>query len=432
MFFLIYLRRELTRRTRQTVAIALGLAVGVGLVITVSAATEGVRKAQATVLHSLYGIGTDITVTTAPPAGRPGSGSAAQGHDVLGLPQGLGVLDAGSVASVAGLRGVSGAAGGLTLTDTDLTRLPAPASFTVTGLDLKQVGLGPYASGTIASGRSLNPSDAASNVTVVDSAYATTANLSVGSSVRIAGKSFQVVGITRQPQNGGASDVYIPLERAQSLARFQDLPDLRGHIDIIYVKAASGSVITSVQDEIKKLLPSATVTSSENLANAVNGSLANATSLATSLGKWLAIASLATAFAIASLLTMSTVSRRVRELGTLKALGWRSKRIVTQLIGESLVTGALGAALGIVLGYAGAKLIRVLAPALTATVASNPGSKDASGSTHTVAIHLTAPVTLTVLLLAAALAITGGLIAGSLAGWRAARLSPAEALRRVV
>ena len=71
MFF-TYLRRELRRRIRQAIFIALGLALGIGLVITVTAASSGVRDAQATVLYSLYGVGTDITVTQTPAAGSGG------------------------------------------------------------------------------------------------------------------------------------------------------------------------------------------------------------------------------------------------------------------------------------------------------------------------------------------------------------------------
>ncbi len=46
-------------------------------------------------------------------------------------------------------------------------------------------------------------------------------------------------------------------------------------------------------------------------------------------------------------------------------------------------------------------------------------------------MHLTAPVTATVIVAAVALAIAGGLIAGAFGGWRAARLRPAAALARV-
>ena len=74
MFF-TYLRRELRRRMRQAIFIALGLALGVGLVITVTAASAGVKNAQGTVLHALYGVGTDVTVTKTPKAGSFSPGS---------------------------------------------------------------------------------------------------------------------------------------------------------------------------------------------------------------------------------------------------------------------------------------------------------------------------------------------------------------------
>jgi ABC-type lipoprotein release transport system permease subunit len=48
-----------------------------------------------------------------------------------------------------------------------------------------------------------------------------------------------------------------------------------------------------------------------------------------------------------------------------------------------------------------------------------------------VAVNLTAPVTIGVVVAAVLLALAGGLIAGSFGGWRAARLRPAAALARV-
>ena len=75
MFF-TYLRRELRRRMRQAIFIALGLALGVGLVITVTAASAGVKNAQGTVLHALYGVGSDVTVAKTPRV-RSGGASAA-------------------------------------------------------------------------------------------------------------------------------------------------------------------------------------------------------------------------------------------------------------------------------------------------------------------------------------------------------------------
>ncbi|GIH19534.1 ABC transporter permease [Rugosimonospora africana] len=471
MFLLLYLRRELRRRLRQTVVIALGLAVGIGLVVTITAATAGVRNAQAAVLHALYGIGTDITITMEPPPPpKPGSpqasdfgltpGAKDQQLDLLGLPPGLGLLDEASVASVARLRGVTAAAGGLSLVDQKLTvpsaaslgpggKPPAsafPTTSTVDGVDLTHPHLGPFASAQVGSGRSLTATDAGSNVAAVDSSYAATKGLTVGSTIIIGYTKFSVVGIVRQPRGGGSSDIYIPLARAQALAKFKGLANLNDKVDTIYVAAANASTIDAVQKEIATLLPSATVTSSASLANAVTGSLAGAASLANQLGRWLAIVALIAAFAVASLLTVAAVARRVREFGTLKALGWRSSRVVAQVMSESIVTGILGAVAGVAMAFGGVSVINTLAPTLSATVAQNPGSAPpqnvslndsgmhrqvAQGATHTVAVHMTAPVTVTAIVLAIILAIAGGLIAGSFGGWRAARLRPVEALGRV-
>src|SRR5579859_2409535 len=74
LMFFTYLWRELRRRARQATFIAVGLALGIGLVITVTAASAGVKNAQSSVLHSLYGVGTDITVTKTPTTGAAGNG----------------------------------------------------------------------------------------------------------------------------------------------------------------------------------------------------------------------------------------------------------------------------------------------------------------------------------------------------------------------
>jgi ABC-type antimicrobial peptide transport system permease subunit len=136
---------------------------------------------------------------------------------------------------------------------------------------------------------------------------------------------------------------------------------------------------------------------------------------------------------------VSAVSRRVREFGTLKAMGWRSRRIIRQVMGEALVIGVVGGAAGVGIGYGAAALVEALAPPLTATTATGAGAPGGAGgrfaraasSAHTVSVHLTAPVTLGAVALAVVLAIAGGLIAGSLGGWRAVRLRPAAALARV-
>jgi ABC-type antimicrobial peptide transport system permease subunit len=326
----------------------------------------------------------------------------------------------------------------------------------VDGVDLARGTLGPLSSGKLTSGRTFSAADATSDVALLDSDYARQHKLHAGSAITIADKSFKVIGIVQQPQGSSPSDAYIPLARAQALSGNS------GKVNTVYVTAASSADIGAVAKEISAALPKATVTTSSDLASEVSGSLASAASLADNLGRWLAVAVLAAAFGLASLLTMAAVTRRVREFGTLKALGWRSRRIIGQVMGEALVIGVIGGAAGIGLGYAGSALVAAFAPPLTASLGLTSGTATPGGARavpggagfappgatggglggggrlrglgaagHTVTAHLTAPVTIGAVAAAVALAIAGGLIAGSFGGWRAARLRPAAALSQV-
>src|ERR687888_1044967 len=62
MLYLRYIAAELRRRKGRTVLTALGLAVGVGLVVTVTALSAGLDDAQSKVLDPLTGVGTDMSV----------------------------------------------------------------------------------------------------------------------------------------------------------------------------------------------------------------------------------------------------------------------------------------------------------------------------------------------------------------------------------
>ena len=79
MFFVGYLRSELVRRKSRTILTVLGLALGVSLVIAVSALSRGLDDAQATALDPLSSIGTDLTVTLAPEQDTGGQGGGFGG-----------------------------------------------------------------------------------------------------------------------------------------------------------------------------------------------------------------------------------------------------------------------------------------------------------------------------------------------------------------
>ena len=475
MFF-TYVFRELRRRHRQALLTAMGLAVGVALVVAVTAYAAGVGKAQDQVLQSLYGVGTDITVSQQQKMDQSGTqrfgmqppDQSEQGQKfsrsrVMTSP-GQQSISTKKLAQIATLDGVDSATGSITMTVMNVagkfaqaqggSTAAAPSAssqsssggsssqaqtqmapinvsqLSVSGVDTTNLSLGPLSSAQISSGRALTGDDASSKVALVTRAYAKQNSLAVGDVKKIDGKKFTIVGIVALPAGSTSSDVYIPLAWAQKLS------DNAGKVNQIYVKADSADDIAAVKAEIKQIMPKATVTTSSDLASQVSGSLSSASTLADRLGKWLAIAALIASFAVASLLTVSAVSRRVREFGTLKALGWKGRRVVGQVLGESMVQGILGAVIGVGLGILGAKLIAAFSPALKATMAGAaqngpPGMQQAADAAQAVTVNLTAPVSLQLIGVAVALALAGALIAGAFGGWRASRLRPADALRRV-
>ena len=203
--------------------------------------------------------------------------------------------------------------------------------------------------------------------------------LKVGSTVTVAKTSFKVVGIVSQPAASNPPDVYIPLARAQALGTSAG-KSLKGDVNTIYVPPTARRTSPACPRQISAQLPGTTVTNQTDLASQLTGSVSSAASLASNLGKWLAIAVLVAAFLLASLLTMSAVSRRVREFGTLKALGWTSRRVVGQVMGEALAIGIVGGIIGVGLGFLGSALVGHFAPPLTAAVGPTTGSATPGGA----------------------------------------------------
>jgi putative ABC transport system permease protein len=497
LFYISYAIAELRRRKGRTLLTALGLAVGVGLVVTVSALSKGLDNAQAEVLKPLTGVGTDMSVTrplkvsgngsdanfrVAPagpgPGGPPGgppelsqserkklqkeNGGARFGLLNLGKPGKHFSNDrlmstaqlsfpAREVKRIAQLDGARDAAGALMLANThiegtvpklsrgggpQLRTAPGPPrsitgeSSTVTGIDAAKPSLAPVTPGQVTSGHYLSTSGSRYEA-LLNVSYARRKGFSVGRTVRVSGKKFKAVGITSAPLGGSASDVYV------KLATLQKLSDREGRVNTIQVRATSSGNVGRLQDEISKGFSGSQVTTAKELADRVGGSLVDAKNLSSKLGLALEIVGLVAAFLIASLLTLSSVAKRTRELGTLKALGWRQRLVVRQVTGESLAQGLLGGVIGAALGVAGAAVITAIGFSLEATVAAASqgpgpfglgGSQIAAGSTH---VSLDAPIDVTLIAIAVGLALLGGLLSGAAGGLRASRLRPAEALRSV-
>ena len=128
----------------------------------------------------------------------------------------------------------------------------------------------------------------------------------------------------------------------------------------------------------------------------------------------------------------------MRELGTLKALGWTQRLVVRQVVGESLAQGIARRPRSASCSASSARAaIGAFGPTLTATSTTGGGAG---------AFGLGALTARTVTdtglarprrsrrrcsLLGFLLALVGGLIAGAAGAFRAARLRPADALRTV-
>jgi putative ABC transport system permease protein len=265
---------------------------------------------------------------------------------------------------------------------------------------------------------------------LVNTAYAAKKGLRVGSTLSIDGTTYTVVGLVAPTLTGNVSDVYFDLGTLQTVASKTD------RVNEVLVKVDRSSDVPAVAAAIHDELPGAQVVTAASLAGTVTGSLSDAKNLADHLGAALALLILAGAFVIAALLTLASVGKRVREIGTLRAVGWSRRRVVGQITLETLGIGLLGGVLGLLLGLAIAGTIGLLGPTLTATspgvgVGASTLSSLFGQSTEPVsrAVALSAPIQLSTVVLGIGVALLGGLVAGAIGGWRAARLSPSTALR---
>lgn len=495
MIYLSYMLSELRRRRGRTLLTALGLGVGVAIVIAVSSLSAGLDRAQATVLKPLTGVGTDLTVNR--PISISGDPRAAfqrlspaereqlrreigdRGVDFGSLAPGTTFtrttfrasqfsFPAAQVAKIAALPSVAGASGGLTLSMSTISGTvpnqaqaqaqaqPGPGGHagegggggeageaghgnarfnatTVAGVDQATTGLGAITPGQLAQGGWFSADT--TREAILDVAFARTKNKAVGDTIALGKQNYRIVGLAKTALGGTGSDVYV------KLAQLQQFSGRAGRVNTVYVRATSASEVGGVAKAITSSLDGASVTTAKTLADRVTGSLTSARDLSKKLGLALELVGLLGAVLIASLLSLSSVTKRVRELGTLRALGWSRRLVVRQVAGESLLQGFLGGVLGIGMGLVAAVSITLFAPKLTASVASAAASADpfegpfggggVAAPASSQAVSLSAQVSPTVILLAVLLALAGGLVAGATGALRASRLRPVEALRHI-
>ena len=306
------------------------------------------------------------------------------------------------------------------------------STYTVAGVNPSNTTSGLVTKAQLVKGTwlSTTPSTAATQV-LVTTAYASQEGLKLDQTLSINSVKYKIVGLVNPTLTGDVSDIYF------SLANLQTLSTNQSRVNEVLVSVANAKDVNAVAKAIKKELPGATVLTSKSLADQVTGSLSNARKLANDLGGALAVVVLLAAFLIAGLLTLSSVSKRVREIGSLRAIGWSRGRVVRQIMAETIGIGVIGGVLGIGIGVVICLIIGAVGPALSvSSTGLAVGASSVSGLVHqttsaTVAttVHLTAPIRVFTIVIAFVGALLGGLIAGAVGGWRAARLSPSSALR---
>jgi len=562
MFHVTYIHRELRRRAGRTALTVTGLAVGVALVVAITAVSSGLDQAQAKVLDPLESLGTDLLVTRTvemgdqslsredqqallaenqsvvtdlSKLGKPGDEFV---HDFF-LPATQLTFPSAQAQTIAGLDGVESVAQGLTLLAqhqegkvpeivaeiqtggeeievnqeitpptaeeqaaieeclaakgvtitppnaaggtggaTDRADRPGPGvvveggpggggrgafgeclperfklfrgrvttpertlrqvldppqtdittdPYTIAGVDLATPGMGLLTAAQVSEGAFFSGTADAKEAVVAE-AYAGRKNLDVGSTLDLNGEQYTVVGLARPPLGGQTADVYLTLTDLQRLSSRSE------RSNVLLVRAESAADVGDLTRRIEEAFPGAKVTSAKDLADRVSGSLVDAAGLADRLGNVLAIVVLFAAFLVAMLLTLASVAKRVRELGTLKAIGWPQRMVVRQVVGESVVQGLMGGVLGAGLGIGAAALAAWLSPTLQASApAGGPsglfGLGQVAASTVGRAVPLEAPVDPALIAFAIGLAVFGGLLAGTAGALRAARLRPVAALR---
>ena len=225
-----------------------------------------------------------------------------------------------------------------------------------------------------------------------------------GDSLDLQGAQFKVTAIYHGASTLEAAAVIMPLDQLQQLSGMQGKVST---IDVRLRPTPAGETpeqyMKRAQAEIEAALPGMrAVPAAERASDNQFVKLAHDSAWGTSL-----LALLIGILGIANTMAMS-VFERTREIGILRALGWKRWQVLAHIEIEAVTLGLGGGFLGIVLGWCA---LRVLA-ALPQTA-----------SFFTASLHWQ------LLAQGVGIAVIAGLIAGAVPAWRAGQLSPVDALR---
>jgi putative ABC transport system permease protein len=377
-FLSLMVKNPFRNRTRAALAIV-GIAIGIATIVVLGMVTGGLQSATTSTLKAGAA---EISVT---PVGSSNFGSGggtlneSLANDLLnisGVANTAGVLELNANVTGTSNSSSSGFGEGLLINGIDSNKLSLEGIDSINGSF--------YTNGS-------------SNELILGSTAAKNFNKTVGSTVTLFGSNFTVTGIYQTGNFITDSGGFM------SLNTLQNLPSNDGKVSDIAVKVADNANVTTVSQAIQHAYPNQlSTTTAADEANRINQGLGfiNTASTAISL-----LAIVIGGIGIINVMIMS-VFERTREIGVLKAVGWRSSRILTMILGESIILTLTAAVVGIVVGVIGVNVL------LSVTGA---GFKP--------------ELTVGILLRAIGIAFLVGIIGGLYPAYRASRLPPTEALR---
>lgn len=253
---------------------------------------------------------------------------------------------------------------------------------------------------------------------LVDSVFSDLTELDIDDEINVFNRNFTVVGIVNPSiysKPAGIADMYAPLNVVQEIAKFYgDLYNFAVRdINVVLVEISAEGDSAQINAVEKSVLE--TMESYGGQVGAIVGyqcsvAARNVVPITQDSAWVISVVLLVTVMLFAVKSQFASVAERTKEIGILKAIGWTDSDITKQVLLESLLLSLAGGIMGVGISF----LVTFLIPQF--------------GFVSTQNLVLT--VSPLLVLLGVSLSLVGGALAGIVPAWRAAKLQPADALRR--
>ncbi len=214
------------------------------------------------------------------------------------------------------------------------------------------------------------------------------------------------------------TSIFIPLQAAQQIFN-------RRWFNMLIVKASDPNSVDSVIEDLRNVYGGTiNAMSPTQIAQTMQNVVLQMSIL---LGGIAAISLIAAALGIFNMMLV-TVTERTREIGTLKALGFKNRHILTQIILEGLLIGLFGGVAGVVIGIAAAYMLpNIVTRGLFR--APMPGVGRAQYASPVLRISYAPYINPFMVVVSFALAVVISVLSSLYPAWRAAKMDPVRALR---